>query len=433
LFSSIRSKLWIAVASVLVLAAGVLTLPAPAPSGVGAPEERAAPLLEAEVERRQQLRIFEEIQQLGPRLARHSVTIPGTPQTAALPSDLTPPTPRIDPSGHGLIISADGEILTASAAVRGREVLPVELIDGRRIDARVVAFDPDADLVLLQSPDVPRTDAAPWATTPPTAGMLSVAVSHAAGQVAVAPVFVMAAPDADRRVRTTNADLSPGTPLFTTAGEVFAIAAGNGDTSAAIIASAVARLRERVASGQARRGALGLTFQPIDGALRAAFPTAGVLIADVAPYGAADEAGLRAGDVLTAMGDTEVTTPDVAQQAIAALQPGSRVDVHVIRARQTMTVPVTMSSALGLRVRQTPGGAWRDTVGEAPAAFTVFDEATRAIADVLPQSRIISINGERVRTSEEAREAFGRARRSPIVLYLEDERGRFFRAVERPE
>jgi hypothetical protein len=242
----------------------------------------------------------------------------------------------------------------------------------------------------------------------------------------------MAAPDAERRVRTTNGDLSPGTPLFTTAGEVFALAAGEGDASAAIIASAVTRLRDRVSSGQARRGALGLTFQALEGALLKAFPAPGVLIADVEPYGPADEAGLQPGDVLTTIGDTSVTTPDLAQRAIAALQPQSRVDVQIVRARRPMTVQVTTSSALGLRVRQVPRAMRSDTVSEAPEARALFDEATRTAADVLPQSRIIAIDGERVRTSDEARAELRRAR-SPIVLYVDDDRGRFFRVLERPE
>ena len=424
--------MWIAGGCFLVLLAGALTIPAPAPTAVAPPQERAVPLLEAEVERRQQLRIFEEIQLLGPRLARHSVTISGPEPMAALPSDLTPPAPRLDPAGYGLIISADGEILTSAAAVRGREVVPIDLFDRRRVDAQVVAFDPDADLVLLQSDQVPRSDAAPWATTPPTAGMLAVGVSHAGGQIAVAPVFVMAAPDAERRVRTTNADLVPGTPLFTTAGEVFAIAAGEGDTSAAIIASAVARLRERIAGGQARRGALGLTFQPIDGVLLKVFPDRGVLIADVAPYGPADEAGLQPGDVITAIGETDIRTPGEAQQAIAALQPQSRVEISVTRGRKPVTITATASSALGLRVRQTPRGQTKSSVDDAPEARTVLDEDRRHAADVLAQSHIISVNGVRVVTSDQARTELQRAR-APIVLYVEDERGRFFRVLERPE
>jgi S1-C subfamily serine protease len=426
LFGSVRAKMWIAVGGTLLLIAGVLTRPVPVASTVAPAQERAAPFLEAEVERRQQLRIFEEIQLLGPRLARHSVTIPPAARVAPLPSDLTPPTPRVDPIGHGLIISADGEVLTSAAALRGRDVLDVELFDGRRVNAQVVAFDPDADLVLLRSDQVPRADAAPWATTPPRAGMLAVAVSHAAGQVAVAPVFVMAAPDAARRVRLTAADLSPGTPLFTTAGEVFAIASGRDDQSAALIAPAVARLRERIAGGQARRGALGLTFQPREGELANVFPD-GVLVADVLPYGPADEAGVQPGDVITAIGQSNVATPEAAQQAISALSPHGMVTLQLDRDGKRVTVDATASSALTLRVRQAP----RAGIANGAEARLLFDADARRASDLLDDSRILAVNGSRITSTDEARALLRRAR-GPLVLYIEDGRGRFFRVVERP-
>jgi S1-C subfamily serine protease len=427
LFGSVRSKLWIAAACVVVLTAGALTLPSPSPNTGPGPEERATPLLEEEVERRQQLRIFEEVQQLGPRVARHSVSIPGVMPEDPLPSDLMPATPRAGPTGYGLIISADGELLTAAGALRGREALEVVLMDGRTVSANVVAFDPDSDLVLLQSGQIPRTDAAPWATTPPTAGMLAVAVSHASGQVAVAPVFVMAAPDADRRVRTTSADLLPGTPLFTTAGEVFAIAAGIGDPSALLVAPAVARLRERIASGQARRGAIGLTFQPMDEGLQKALAARGVLVADVAPYGPADGAGVRPGDVLTDIGEVPVATPDEARAAIAALAPQAPVALRLVRAGKPATVDMVATSALGLRVRQTP----RVPEDDAPEARLLFDVASLEQSGLRPDSRVLTINGARVEDVDEARAALRRAAR-PVVLYVEEARGRLFRVVERP-
>jgi serine protease DegS len=426
-FGSLRSKLWIAAACLVVLLVGYMTIPAPAPTAVAPPQERAAPLLEAEVERRQQLRIFEEIQQLGPRLARHSVTIPGEPPLPPFPSDLTPPSPRPEPDGHGLIISADGEVLTSAGALRGRESLEVELFDGRRVQARVVAFDPDADLVLLQSDAIPRTDAAPWATTPPSAGMLAVAVSHAGRQVAVAPAFVMAAPDADRRVRTTSTSLLPGTPLFTTAGEVFAVAAGADDPTASLVAPAVSRLRDRIASGQARRGALGLTFQPLDAALRRVTAADGVLVADVAQAGPAAAAGVLPGDVIISIAGNHVNSPESARDAIAAITPQAAVSLQLSRDGKPLTIEVMSTSALGLRVRYAP----RKPDDRAPEARAVFDAELREQLGVLPETRILTVDGNRVDSADDVRSAL-RRERGPVLFYVEDERGRFFRALERP-
>ena len=312
--------------------------------------------------------------------------------------------------------------------MRGRESLDIELVDGRRVSASVVAFDPDADLVLLRSSDVPRTDAAPWATTPPTAGMLAIAVSHAGGQVAVAPVFVMAAPDADRRVRTTSTSLPPGTPLFTTAGEVFAIAAGGNDPSASLIAPAVARLRERIASGQARRGALGLTFQPIDATLQKVFTVPGVLVADLAVSGPAADGGVLPGDIITTIGDTPVTSPESARTAIAALSPQHTVTLQLFRSGKPMSIQTVTTSALGLRVRHSP----RAPADDALEARAVFDASVRQQLGLLADSRILAVNGTPVETVDDVHQVMRRAR-GPLAVYVEDQRGRLFCVVERSQ
>ena len=426
LFGSMRTKILIAVGCAGVIAVGLLTLPAPMPTAVAPPEERATPLLEAEVQRREQLRMFGELQPLGPQLARHSVTIPAIAPPPGLPADVSPPTRRVGPAGHGLIVSAEGEILTSSAALQGRETLPVQLIDGTTAEARVIAFDPQTDLVLLVAAPIPRTDAAPWATEPPPPGMLAVAVAHDAGQVAVAPVFVTAAPDAERRIRTTTAELAPGTPIFTISGEVFAVVPSADEPSAVLVAPAMSRLRDRIASGQARRGALGVTFQPVEGDLAKIYPGVGVLLADVAIRGPADDADLLPGDFITAIGGTAVSSIDEAQQVIAELKPESPVTVELIRDGEPLTIEVLATSALGMRVRQSP----RPPVTDAPEARALLDEDELAPNGLQGRSRILAIDGVPVVDTATARAQLRRAR-PPVLLYIENERGRMFRVLER--
>lgn len=424
LFASLRFKVWIAAIGAAILAVGVLTRP-PATPGVEPVQEVTAPLLGEEVQRREQLRLFGELQQRGPAMARHSVTVPAVERPDGLPSDVAPPPPRTDPAGHGLIISVAGEVLTTAAAIGGRETLEVELSNAGRATARVTAYDPDTDLVLLTTTGVPGTDAAPWAMEPPPAGMLAMAVTHASGHAAVVPVFVSTGADADRRIRTTTADLITGTPLFTVDGEVFAIAAGDDDPSAILVAPAMQRLRERIASGQSRRGALGLTFQEREGPLAEAFPGDGVLIADVALNGPADDAGVLPGDVLTAIGDIPMTTIDETRAVIAALAPDSEVTLQVSRARKPVLLTARTTSALGLRVRQVP----RRPDDDAVEARRLFADAALAASDLRRNSRVLSIAGRRVASIAEARAALPRAG-GAVLLYVEDDRGRFFRAVE---
>lgn len=427
LFGPVRVKMTIAAACAGALLLGVLTLPAPAPSAVAPSQERPVPLLEAEVERREQLRLFRELQDLAPRLARHSVTIPLPEGVVPLPSDVAPPTPHDEPAGHGLIVSAEGDILTMADAVRGRERVPVELAGGTRLEAQVVAYDPDSDLVLLRAPAIPTSDAAPWAADPPSAGMLAMAVAHTAGRITAAPVFVSGTADAEARVRMTTANLVPGTPIYTIDGEVFAIASG-GAPLASLVAPAVTRLRERMAAGQSRRGALGLIFQPLDAALQAHYGTGGVLVADVVPEGPASDGGVQPGDLITAIGGAAVASADEARHTIGTLAPGTSTEIRLLRSRKPLTMQLTASSALGLRALR-----WAERWStDAPDARTLLDEATREAAGLLPQSRILSVAGRRVTTAAEGRTQLRRTR-GPVLLYVEDERGRFFRLLERPE
>jgi S1-C subfamily serine protease len=344
LFDSIRLKLWIAAACLIVLLLGVLTLP-PAPASPAAPtvapvEERPAPLLDQEVQRREQVRLFSELQQLGPRLARHSVTIPAPEGPPPLPSDLTPPTPRLELAGHGLILSSDGDVLTTADALHGRELLPIVLVTGQQVTAYVVAFDPDTDLVLLHAEGLRLLEPPPLAPTPPAAGLLTVAVSHTSGEPAVTPVFITSGAPSGGRIRTTVAQLLPGTPIFTVDGDAIAIAAGGADASAILASPGVTSLRERIARGQSRRAVLGLSFD-------------GNGIAELIANGPADAAGLQVGDVLTAIGDTEIASAEEALAAIAALTPATPVPVRVVRGRKTITIEVTPTSALSLRTRIT--------------------------------------------------------------------------------
>lgn len=427
LVGTLRLKLWIAAGCALALTLGVLTRPAPAPEAVAPSPERATPLLEEQVQRREQLRLFGGLQELGPRLARHSVTIAPMPTAGAMPSDVAPLVPRVEPAGHGLLVSADGEVLTTAAALGGREVIDVGLASGRTIEARVVAFDPTSDLVLLQAREAPRTDAAPWAMVPPPGGMLAIAVAHARGHVAVTPVFVTGTAEAEGRIRITALDLLPGTPLYTVDGEVFAVAAGDGDPSAVLVATAVTRLRERIATGQGRRGALGLTFQPLDDRLAEIYPDPGALVADVVAYAPADEAGIAPGDVIVAVGETSVTDVEEARAAIARLAPNTTVTITLSRNGKPRRVEATAASALALRAR--PSGP--ADVHEAPDARTLFDPDVREATGLAPNSRILAIAGRPVRTAAAARAELGRAR-TPVLLYVEADGMRFFRVLERP-
>jgi putative serine protease PepD len=72
--------------------------------------------------------------------------------------------------------------------------------------------------------------------------------------------------------------------------------------------------------------------------------TSGALVSTVANGGPADDAGLRAGDIVTALGNTPVKGSNDLVAAIATHKPGDKVDLTVRRGSQTLKVTVTLGT-----------------------------------------------------------------------------------------
>jgi S1-C subfamily serine protease len=89
----------------------------------------------------------------------------------------------------------------------------------------------------------------------------------------------------------------------------------------------------RAALGVTVRGVVGLDSQP-----------AGVAIVSVTNGGAAAKAGLKAGDVITKVGSTSITTVQSLTEVLAGLKPGDKATVTYMRDTATKTVQVTLGS-----------------------------------------------------------------------------------------
>jgi len=100
-----------------------------------------------------------------------------------------------------------------------------------------------------------------------------------------------------------------------------------------------------IRSGSVTRGWIGVELQQITPALAESFrlgDTRGVLIAGVLRGGPSDKAGVKPGDVLTAVNDTPVADPQGMLNAVAALQPGSSARLKLQRQSQALELTVTV-------------------------------------------------------------------------------------------
>ncbi|SNX57898.1 S1-C subfamily serine protease [Streptomyces sp. TLI_55] len=87
------------------------------------------------------------------------------------------------------------------------------------------------------------------------------------------------------------------------------------------------------------RAALGITGRTV---VDDSFQAAGVAVVEVKSRGAADKAGLEAGDIITKLGDTDVTTITSLSEALAARSPGDKTSVTYTRDGDEKTVDVTL-------------------------------------------------------------------------------------------
>jgi S1-C subfamily serine protease len=104
-------------------------------------------------------------------------------------------------------------------------------------------------------------------------------------------------------------------------------------------------LDQIVKSGAVTRGWIGVEVQELTPALAESFKLGdarGAIIAGVLRGGPADRAGVKPGDVLTAINGAPVSDPQVMLHLVAALQPGSSARMQLRRQAQALEVEVTV-------------------------------------------------------------------------------------------
>ena len=238
---------------------------------------------------------------------------------------------RFNETGSGVLISADGKVMTAAHVVHSMDDITVELLGGETVPARVISSEPAADLSLLQLARVPK-----GAMVAPMADSDSVRVGD--------PVMIIGAPyglshsmsagwisarwpantvyrsmplaeflQTDATINTGNS----GGPMFNMAGEVIGIVSHNISKSGGseglgfvvTINTAKKLLLERPSFWSGLEGRL--ISGPIAQILNVPQPT-GYLVKSVARGSAGEAVGLRGGTVLaTIMGEQLVVGGDI--------------------------------------------------------------------------------------------------------------------------
>ncbi len=244
----------------------------------------------------------------------------------------------------------------------------------------------------------------------------------------------------------TDASINPGNsggPLFNWKGEVVGIntairPGANGIGFAIPVGSLrdiLPQLRER---GFVERGKLGLVFQPVSSDLAKALSvegTRGALVSQLEPSGAAARAGIKPGDVITAVNGNAVAHAEDLPRTIAKNAPGSKVTVSLVRGGKPQDVVVTLDKlrdddsgptqkAPGKPQTPQPADKLGIQVSDAqPGGGVRVDKVTGNAQDLKRGDVIIEVSGAPVPDTAALRAAVAKLKPGSVAL-LRVKRGR---------
>ena len=267
--------------------------------------------------------------------------------------------------GSGVIVSEDGYILTNHHVVNMVQNIRIALFDGRIVPATIVGSDPETDLAVLKV-DLANLPAIAFGNPQGLSiGDFVLAIGNPFGVGQTVTMGIVSGKNRSRlgistfeNFIQTDAAINPGN-----SGGALVDAAGNlvGINSAIYsrtggslgigfaIPSDLARqvMEQIIQTGSVTRGWIGVEVQDISPELAESFnlpTTNGTLIAGVQPGGPAERAGVRRGDILIGVESQTFTDATEMLNLIAALKPGERATLQLLRDREEMAVQIQVGT-----------------------------------------------------------------------------------------
>ena len=423
LLQSTGAKVRIALASALILGAGAWLAPRQPARAVPPVDERAAPLLQEQVQRRTPpslavnlLDVAERARPLQVEVQRSATRLP--PVAADYDSLDVPAAPP----GAGFFVAPEF-VLAHDNALNGRVDVDIRLSSGALVTATFAVYDPSTGFVLLRS-SASVAPPAPVLSEPIALGQTLVAFGRRDGRDVAVPVVVVSVNGDRWELNADRASLMPAMPVYTLAGQLAAIILRDDEQARAAAAQPVIdQLVARARTGR-RRLSFGLAYQDLTGAVTPLFGEKGIVVTHVVVGSPGDQAGLLPGDVLVAIGDAVVTSTATAASALASLALDTPTSVTTHRRGQSRTVTIT--PALAYAVAALERAAPERTAPVARALFPADDLARAGIAGA---ARVLALDGRTVTTRAQVDQARRRAT-APLPVLLQQGDVRFFAAIE---
>lgn len=279
--------------------------------------------------------------------------------------------PQLRGSGSGVIISADGYIVTNNHVVDGADKLTVTLNDNSEYNARVIGTDPNTDLALIKI-NAKNLQPITFANSDDVkVGEWCVAVGNPFGFNSSVTVGVISAKgrglneSANSGIKSFiqhDAAVNPGNSggaLVNTDGELIGIntmiysQTGNyAGISFAVPSNTVRKVEADLRQyGTVQRAVLGISYQELDADMakehKITATNEGIYVAKVTDRGAAKEAGLQEGDVIVKFNCTSIKNGGELQEQMNKLRPGDKATLGFYRDNKYKTAQVTFKNDQG--------------------------------------------------------------------------------------
>jgi Do/DeqQ family serine protease len=269
--------------------------------------------------------------------------------------------------GSGVIVSADGYILTNYHVVEAADEIEIATQDGRKLKARVVGSDPDSDLAVVRL-DIGNGSKLPAVTFAAAESLrvgdvvLAIGNPFGVGQT-VTHGIVSALGRSHLGINTfenfiqTDAAINPGNSggaLVDSNGHlvgintaIFSQSGGSMGIGFAIPVSLAKSVMEQIIrSGSVTRGWIGVEVQELTDELAESFKLPnkqGALIAGVMRGSPADHAGIRPGDILLAVAGKSIGDAQSMIELISAQTPGQQTQIRIRRTGKEVDLTVAIA------------------------------------------------------------------------------------------
>ena len=348
-----------------------------------------------------------------------------------------PNTPRqrqFQSAGSGVIVDAkQGYIITNAHVIENATEITVTLLDNRSLTAKVVGKDEGSDVAVLQV-EAANLTSIPIADSDRTeVGDFVVAIGNPFGLGHTVTSGIVSAlgrsginPEGYEDFIQTDASINPGNSggaLVNLGGQLVGInsailsrTGGNIGIGFAIPANMMKTvMAQLVKHGEVRRGVLGVNIQTLTPDIAESMGAAnavGALVSQVVEGSAAEKAGIKAGDIVTAVNGKAVKDASSLRNTIGLLSIGDRVDVALLRDGKPRRVTAVIGerdaaaeAAASSLHRGLEGAELADAQGGGVVIRTVAEGSPAAQRGLRANDVIIGVGRTRVANLAEFRSA----------------------------